>query len=336
MSQASTIPATEAELAEAKSRPLPSPAEAGPPVTPEEKIRRRNTTVLSGPHADQLILAPDTSGTQPAGKVPSKTKNKSNRKPVKRTKKSKGKAGGKSKKKAGVKKAIGTQAESNSEPAGAHKKPGTEMTSEHAAPVPAPKLACKKAAAKKPEKQKVPPPDSSAVLVKIEPKIDRDRRKLETSTPQTVKDARAVARTQEANMTRSTTREQMMSPSPAPALAKPVGTASPSTTLRYEVPPGKPDSQSDGEVESDAGFEAEMADLQLLEKETPEPPVETQAEKKVSKEKRVKEKTPQQRAAHARYMRFSRSLTSVFDAISINLSTMGPGSCIAMSLKMFY
>ncbi len=151
-----------------------------------------------------------------------------------------------------------------------------------------PKKAAKKSAAKPPHVETDPP------IVKLE--------KVKTpKTPPTVRETRNVSAAAEQNMARATTRDQL-APSPAVPKAAPIAHHEPSD-------------DDDGDDENPTDIDDVSDDA-----ESNEEPEEEESEHEAAKElpkddskvkgKGKKEKTPEQKAAAARYMRFSRSLVS--------------------------
>eukprot|EP00435_Cladocopium_sp_Y103_P046431 s1546_g13.t1 len=361
MSEASTIPATEEELAAARNLPRP-PVETSGLSTPQDKILRRNTTdVLPGHVGDIRILATATPENQP-GDVSKGSSGKGKSKPARSVKKKQKKAkGGKrgkkplASKKAG-KKAIKKEKTETKSPVQAQQTapPGPEpanatpsqvgsaatspqpshQTAPAIASAPQPRPACKKAAAKKPDASNASP----APPVKVEPKSERIRRKNEVQTPPSVRESRAVAQAEVTNMQRRTTHEQFRSPTPST-----VGKGANASTDNggdnggcsnkkpvSEEPPLSDDNgteyydQGSEEEEEEAGQEeedeSENGESDESEKNCPDAAATpsaggapaTEAGKKKKKEK--KERTPEQKAVHARYMKFHRSIRSTFAA----------------------
>ena len=332
MSQASTIPATEAQLAAARKLPRPSVEDSGL-STPQDKIlRRQNTQVLPGHIGDTHLLATAAAKQQPV-EVSKKGKVKS--KPARSVKKKQpknAKQGKRGKKASGGKKSVikkqKTQKETMptapTEKAPAKGAPSQQPGSAATAPQPpAPRPACKKAAAKKAvvrDTTNVPP----AQPVKIEPKSERIRRKHEVQTPPSVREARGVAQAQLDNMGRSTTYEQFASPVPSTqnATNKESSNLEPGpnhdddehlsdATSYYE--PSEQEEEEDEDEREDELEESESEDEPGQPDESNAAPTPTPTQKGKGK-KAKKPKTPEQKAAHARYMKFSRSLRSTFAA----------------------
>ena len=325
-SPASTIPATEAELAAARCQPrAPAPAPPGDIHlrTPEDKIRRTSSApVLKGPIGDMLILAQND-----AQQLPSKSKSKSTK-----GKKNKGKAGGKTKKKH-LKKTkkpkvnVGTVP---SKPMGSTGQQDVKQTqnidaiAEHPpAPAPSKPAACKKSAAKKPRTSEAPaslaepatttlavtnaPTPEAASLVKIEPKSERMRRRLEVATPQTEKNKRVLQRAEAANMARATTQDQFTSPQASTAAPPVTCSNSQSDQTEYYAPESQYEPSEVGSCTP-----SELARLDDKDDDDDnEQDKASQPAVPAANGKRKKQKTREQKATHARYMRFSRSLTSI-------------------------
>lgn len=331
MSEASTIPATEEQLAAARKLPRPSSVADSGLSTPQDKIlRRQNTQVLPGHIGDIHLLATAAAKQQPV-EVSKKGKVKS--KPARSVKKKQpknAKQGKRGKKTSGVKKAVIKKQKTQKEtmptaptekaPAkGApSQQPGSAATApqpnhlEAPATAPAPRPACKKAAAKKPV---VPP----AQPVKVEPKSERIRRKNEVQTPPSVREAHGVAQAQLDNMGRSTTYEQFMSPVPStqndtnkePSNHDDDEHLSDATS--YYEPSEQEEEEEDADEKESELEESESENEPGQPDESNAAPTPTPTQKGKGK-KAKKPKTPEQKAAHARYMKFSRSLRSTFAA----------------------
>lgn len=149
--------------------------------------------------------------------------------------------------------------------------------------------AAKKSAAKPPNVE-TPPPIVKLETVKVKP----------PQTPPTVRETRAVNAAAEQNMARATTQEQLAQSPAVPAPA----------------PVPDPDSDDDdGDDENPTDDESDDAERNEEPQEEESKPTEAakelpKDEREVQKVKGKKEKTPEQKAAAARYMRFSRSLVS--------------------------
>lgn len=295
MSEASTIPATEEQLAAARALPRP-PVQGSGLSTPEDKIiRRQSTQVLPGHVGDTPILATAAAEHQLV-KVEVSKKGKDKPKESRSVKKKhvkKASQGKRGKKSSGGKKAITKKAPpgTRSTPPNANgtlsQQPGSVVT----APQPnhptapetgsAPKAtaACRKAAAKKPAEiqlaqqqnaSNVPP----APPVKVEPMSERRRRRTEVQTPPSVREARHAAQAELANMNRSTTLDQLKSPQAPQTQNGPPATTNkqPNTgpefddydnpsefgdlgTPRYEVP--SEDGEDDDQDEEESGSASE-------------------------------------------------------------------------------
>ena len=152
------------------------------------------------------------------------------------------------------------------------------------------KKAAKKSAAKPPHVETDPP------IVKLE--------KVKTpKTPPTVRETRNVSAAAEQNMARANTQDQL-APSPAVPEAAPVAHHEPSD-------------DDDGDDENPTDIDDVSDDAESNEEPQEKESEHTEAAKELPKDdgkdkkgKGKKEKTPEQKAAEARYMRFSRSLVS--------------------------
>lgn len=289
-------------------------------MTPVDRIRRRDTPILSGPVAEQPILKTVDSNTAASANGSTNTR-KSTSKKGKTSKKIKG--GKKVKRTKTVKKkskstresknpapathtpARGEDASNTEQPPGPSpvEEPPTGKTLRYephtaagAAPVATSdkevKPACKKAAAKKPAEPA--PILQECKLEKKTPAVEPQLKLKPPPTPPTVREDTARQASMQANMQRASTSEQLANASPVPGNHV---ASSPPAPLSSPVPPsenGSPFTQTPNTPCHDASGTASSN------------PGTTPAKKK------KREKTAEEKAAHARYMRFSRNVKSIF------------------------
>ena len=305
------------------------------PVTPVEKIRRTNTPVLTGEIGDRRLFSSEPTATGPtaaaskpatttpgakAAAVPKQTK------AGKTSKQTKGKfKKGKSMKKSAKKnhlKVKGSQKKpkaAEAAPKGNARADGANASVPPAVPptppapasltsgpadnsqgAPARKATAAKALPKKAEGQGLPP----CKLEKKSPSPTENGLKP-PPTPHTVREERAAGAALAVNYQRATTQEQIG----ATAATQPSAPPAPPT-------PGSMSDSDDDEAPASPGPAPSQApDAETLQNAfhypagsgSPEP----QAEAGNNNKKKKKDPTPEQKAHHARYMRFSRSVRSI-------------------------
>ena len=314
-SAASTVPETDdAALANAlKGLRLQKAMDmASPPVTPPARIRRNNTPqqVLPGKIGDVPILGKDdssnTKGSRP--RAMKKVKNNSTKK-SKKCRKNASKKGTCPKTK--VEKAdVAMPKPVTPEPA-----PASMVAPDGHAPAATPGSAETRAYAPGP-KGSAPMPKANVPatmeLVKKEEKKDIPRLPgLKTTTPTSVRMAKAVDVSQSQNLERADTQDQF-------APSEPAGTEHYSPGYSPSLAPSQMDGDEEGELGSDYDeFLNSLPDDNDQDQETKDSRDSDQVSvadtaKTGNKEKKKgkKEKTPLQKAMHARYMKFSRSIRS--------------------------
>ena len=324
------------------------------PHTPQDRIRRTTTPVLSGPIGDQPLFAPQPTdvshgagavNTTAAPTVPTPPNTSS---VAKKGAKKNGKGMSKKGKKT-IKNHVKGKAKTSAKPCPVVKSELREQDSTPAAAVsvptavaptaPPPTVSTQVPSALAPQQQPSQPPATAPAQPPAEPvrptaakaaakkpemsqqadplppcKLEKIERKPSTPTisqgvkppptPPSVRENRAAEAA--LNVTRTTTREQIGTPHAA--------SPAPSAHGKSAAPSEAAAEDENGDDETDAG-DADQADVQMGEGSGEKP-----QEEKTKKKK--KELTPQQKSAHARYMRFSRSVRSILTALFSTTTNM--------------
>lgn len=189
--------------------------------------------------------------------------------------------------------------------------PATDATQLYIAPMQPHKATAAKRAAKPSAK---PPPAPPLTLVKPEVKTEPPSLPgLATTTPTSVRRQVAVQKSQEQNHMNRAESHQQLGKSPPPPQAEPIG-SDPCEDEEFPLPDDEsfsnPSEFGDwlDQATHDENTDSEQEDQELPETEQPPP------QKSAGSKKKKKAKTPEQKAMHARYMRFSRSLRSTLSA----------------------